>query len=486
MPCAVSQGSPALSIALAGSSKRIFQTGDTIIGKVVRRQHIVAPECQVTLRLLGRAKTKIVVTRSNGNGGTRHDTYRSRYHFFGPETGQIIFAGPLHVATEEAAPAEFPFVITIPAHPSENLSREAGRNSFLPTDPASIAAQPLPPSYASYHHHREAYVEYWLEAQLNPGPGTHNKSVSPALSTQPIILGAPPTLEPVAKMVKTSPSPAHSITSYRLIPGMDEVELSFKQKSKQFFHTSSVPSLSYSIHVGIPVVMQLQSRDTIPLTLRLSPMARGTSDDVQKTTQKATIDYITLQLKTNTVIRAGEHFLGGSRETSTSDAQDLHLEKALKALPTPMVVDIDPDGEAINLGALFDLHLCESGLFSGNERLSSQWFAPPITPSFVTYNMTVSHALKVTVSVTVCGKGHSDTFKLDTRIMSPPIMNRIPQNRPKQAIQLEAGPAPPSFAEAMWETAGGEAERPPNYNQEPKAVSEAMRDVESKVAMTPK
>ncbi|KAJ6779728.1 hypothetical protein PWT90_02071 [Aphanocladium album] len=465
MPSARPEGSPALSIALEGSSKRIFQAGDTIIGKVVRRQHIVAPECQVTIRLLGRTKTKIVVTRSNGNGSTRHESYRSRYNFFSynaPETAQVIFSGPLHVAAEQTDPAEFPFAVTIPTHPSAQLSREAERNSFLPTDPASVAMQSLPPSHSSYHHHKEGYVEYWLEAQLSPGPGTNNKAVTPAQSTQPVVLGAPPTMEPVAKMVKTAASQKHSVTSYKLIPGMEEAELTFKQKSKQFFHTSSVPSLSYAIHMGLPVVMQLQAHDTIPLTLRLCPTADGTSDDVRRTMQKATINSINVHLKNYTLIRAGEHFLGGPRENGMSDTIDLHFEKVLRLLPTPMVVDIDPDGERIDLGAMFDLRLSESGLYSGNERLGSNWFGPPITPSFTTYNMKVNHALKVTISVTVCGKEQSDTFKVDTRIVSPPAMPPPAQAGPSNDLPVESGPAPPSFAEAM-KAGDSECDLPPDY-----------------------
>lgn len=466
MPCAHSEGSAALSIALAGSSKHIFQAGDTIIGKVMRRQHIVAPECQITIRLLGRAKTKIVVTRSNGNGGTRHDTYRSRYNFFGhnaPETSQVIFSGPLHVAADQGEPAEFPFAVTIPTTPSAHLSREAERNSFLPTDPDSVAMQSLPPTYASYHHHKEGYVEYWLEAQLNPGPGTNNKAVTPAQSTQPILLGAPRTMEPIQKMVKTVSSERHSITSYKLIPGMEEAELTFKQKSKQFFHTSSVPSLSYTIQMGLPVVLQLQPHDTLPLTLHLTPTTEATSPEVRKTTQKATINYINVHLKNYTLIRAGEHFLGGPRESSMSDTVDLHFEKALQSLPNPMIVDIDPNSHRIDLGALFDLRLTESGLYSGSEKLSSVWLGPPITPSFTTYNMTASHGLKVSISVTVCGKEHSDSFKFETRIMSPPAMppSGQPSPGPSSAPEIEAGPAPPSFAQAMKEADG---DRPPEYH----------------------
>lgn len=469
MPSARSEGSPALSIALAGSSKRVFQAGDTIIGKVVRRQHIVVPDCRVTIRLLGRAKTKIVETRSTGNGGSRHETYRSRYNFFGyhaPETSQVIHSGPLHVAAEQADATEFPFAVTIPTHPSRQLSREADLNSFLPTDVASVTTQLLPPSYASYHHHNEGYVEYWLEAQLTPGPGTNNKAVTPAHSTQPILLGAPRTLEPAPRMVKTCSSPPHSITSYKLIPEMDQVELTLKQKSKQFFHASSVPTLSYSIHMGLPVAMQLQAHESIPLTLRLSPTASGTSDDVRKITQKATINHITIHLKKYTVIRAGEHFFGGPRERSMSDTVDLHFGRALNSLPTPMVVDINPDGERIDLGAFFDIRLSELGFCSGNGRLAANWYVPPITPSFTTYNMKVTHALKVTISVTVCGKEHSDTFRFDTRIMPSPAASLKLQPRPSSAAQNEAGPAPPSFTEAMQETT--KDDRPPDYKPGPK------------------
>ncbi|OAR00266.1 hypothetical protein LLEC1_03406 [Akanthomyces lecanii] len=469
MPSARSQGSPDLSIALAGSSKRVFRAGDTIVGKVVRRQHIVVPDCRVTIRLVGRAKTKIVETKSTGNGGTRHETHRSRYNFFGYhalDTSQVIHSGPLHVAAEQADAAQFPFAVTIPTHPSQQLSRESDPNSFLPTDVASVATQLLPPSYSSCHARSEGYVEYWLEAQLTPGPGTNNKAVNPAQSTQPILLGAPPTLEPAPRMVKTCGSPSHSITSYKLIPEMDQVELTLKQMSKQFFHASSVPALSYSIHMGLPVAMQLQAHECIPLTLRLSPTSSGTSNDVRKVTQKATINHISVHLKKYTVIRAGEHFFGGPRERSMSDSYDLHFGRALNSLPAPMVVDLDPDGDRIDLGALFDIRLSELGFCSGDARLATHWYAPPITPSFTTYNMKVTHALKVNITVTVCGKEHSDTFRVDTRIMPPPAAPFKMQPGSGSATQSEAGPAPPSFTDAMQETIHDD--RPPDYKPGPK------------------
>lgn len=464
----------ALAITLTDHQGHIYQPGDTLNGIVSRSAHVIAPDCRVTIRLLGCTKTTVVVrnsdTTTDGDGNTRttywHDAYRSCFNFFGEETAQVLFSGAMHIAPEGDDRMEFPFALTIPTRPSSRLASGAG-SSRLPMHVASLAQQELPPTHSACDASNSGVVEYWLEAEFTPGPGTQNRSIKEEHATQPIYLGARPTPEHVPKVVKTLHSSPYYITSYKLIPEMKDVELTFKQKSKQFFHTRSVPCLAYRVSVGIPTVIQLNGRETFPLTLRVSPMEDKSSASLRGMKHKATINSIVMELKRCTSISARGH---GSGTTTTTDLQ---LERAFQNMPAlPMEVDVDPDGERIDLGALFDLRLSKLGLRSGTERLTITLTDGPITPTFETYNLSVKHALKVTISVTVCGKEHQDSFKFDTCIKPPPELPASATSQPGPSSELAL--PPPSFEEAMRQPSY-EGERPPGYGQ----VSPATTQVQS-------
>jgi hypothetical protein len=79
MPQAGRTTGPNLDIHLDNIG-RPYQPGDIITGQVVRRAHAVSAQASVTIQLLGRAKSKIVVTRHHGNSTSR-SFYRSRYNF---------------------------------------------------------------------------------------------------------------------------------------------------------------------------------------------------------------------------------------------------------------------------------------------------------------------------------------------------------------------------------------------------------------------
>lgn len=79
MPQAAQLTGPNLDIQLDNIGRH-YQPGDVITGRVIRRMHAVSPQASVAIQLFGRAKSKIVVTRHNGNS-TSHSYYRSRYNF---------------------------------------------------------------------------------------------------------------------------------------------------------------------------------------------------------------------------------------------------------------------------------------------------------------------------------------------------------------------------------------------------------------------
>lgn len=395
MPRVRYEGSRALRILLAKPIDHVYKPGDIIIGKVIRQQHIVASRGQVTIFLLGRVKTKIDKTYDNGTY-TTGETYRSQLCLFydqETETTRVLYSGPLHIAADEADPLVLPFGLKIPKCNSS-----------------------LPANFSATSSLDECYVEYWLDAEIFPSPGTESRTANPALARHPIVLGNL-TDEVAREEVYVGTAQRHSICAYRLIPNMEEAQLTFKQMIKQFLHMPSVPSLSFLVRMDLPADMQLEDPNTIPLLLRISRVDRRTSEAVRKTTHMATINNIRIMLKTHVRFSAGEDDFSYPRESSAREFVYLGLGTALAMLPTPLAVNIDPSEQAIDLGILLNLHLTKYGLASGNQLLVSPWKGLPITPCFETSILRVWHSLRVTISFTVGGKKRTNAFTSPCRIL---------------------------------------------------------------------
>lgn len=148
MPRMQKTGSPSLQIDVASPPSWTFTAGDTVIGTVVSRTPIVAPEATVTITLFGRVKTKITVRKNTGNG-TRTEHYRGRWLLVGSETRQVLHRGPVHLARGSSEPLSWPFSIEIPTRPvSSIVGQSAGAKSFLPLN--NIADHLLPGTFYSF------------------------------------------------------------------------------------------------------------------------------------------------------------------------------------------------------------------------------------------------------------------------------------------------------------------------------------------------
>jgi hypothetical protein len=116
-----------LGLAIQLDPKQITYTpGDTIFGRVVRKVHTVGPRAWVTIRLYGRAKSKMTVHKNHGNyQSSKH--YRGRFNFFSPnETCQKLFDGSVHIPPN-GDPQEWPFALTIPTNPSPRWLGKSGK-----------------------------------------------------------------------------------------------------------------------------------------------------------------------------------------------------------------------------------------------------------------------------------------------------------------------------------------------------------------------
>lgn len=241
--------------------------------------------------------------------GQDTDTAREQFDAGYMTTRQSLHQGPLHVPSS-SEPAIWEFAIEIPTQPSpraiasEMKDREA---SYLPQDESGVTQHPLPSSFATSGRRGntrfEAYVEYHLEASLQQqGSGKHGGDNITA--TLPVRIRAPPMPYPLTDFDLCRRSAQFAASSYRLVPGMETVELTFKQKSKKFFGSSKVPMFGFTLQYDSPGVVQLDNPIPVPFRVRVVPDGRRTSEVIQGAPQIVTLSSLELILKADTSVIA--------------------------------------------------------------------------------------------------------------------------------------------------------------------------------------
>lgn len=247
------------------------------------------------------------------------------------QTRQQLHDGPLHVPSS-SEPASWEFAIEIPTRPSpravvsETNDPEA---SYLPLNAGNVSECPLPSSFATSGRRGntrfEAYVEYHLEATLFQQGSSHHGGDS-LTATLPISVRAPPMPYPLTDFDLRRRSAQFAASSYRLVPGMETVELTFKQKSKKFFGSSKVPMFGFTLQYDSPGVIQLGNPAPLPFRVRVVPDGRRTSEDLQGVPQIVTLSSLELVLKADTCVISPGHF--GSHTGDDTVKHNIHLPVA--------------------------------------------------------------------------------------------------------------------------------------------------------------
>lgn len=435
MPPATSKIGFELGIEL-DNAQHAYHPGDIITGRVTRALPGVSPRTQVSLRLLGRAKSKIIVSRNNGQS-TNRSVHRNRYNFFEPtQTRQFLYDGPVHITSDGLRePLSWPFALEIPLHPSPHAVMSEGGTadtSYLSLDPEDIASAPLPGSFTAYGYHShakfETYVEYHLEADLLDS-GSHGKSVTAVL---PIHIRARPSMPyPLADFRIQRQVLQGQVTTYHLVPGMENAELSFKQKTKQLMGSRKVPVFGFSLEVECPAAIQLGDPTPIPFTMRVVPSKPRTSEVIHDVPQTAVLKSLELVLKAHTETMAPTMFsikhaedtmkhhiplpvagLGKMINTQTGNSPPAGEEGESSStagaqsqlwgtiLPSRWEVGKET---ALDIGAAMNFRL-----FSTHASVLGQTIARatngPIYPSFTTYCIRHSATLKWKAEIEIAGQ----------------------------------------------------------------------------------
>ncbi|KAF7585655.1 hypothetical protein BBP40_010358 [Aspergillus hancockii] len=398
MPRTVTTGSANIKIDLASPPGWTYIAGDTIIGNVVRRLHIVTPEASVTLALVGRVKTKITVKRRNNNG-TSTSHYRGRWDLLGNTTRQILFQGPLHLAPDSASDGLiWSFSLDIPAQPTDEVLRGHNKaESFLPLNQDHNLHHVLPGTFYSnsrgWRTSSEGFVEYYLEAELRYSRGGSfeiQKATMP-ITMRPPAAGIPSSYE-LQQWVEEK-----RIRSQRLLPGMEHAELSLKQKTQKLFGSSKVPEFRCMVEVSWPKAIQLDNPSPIPLIIGIVPS--HTSPEISDVAHKVQLNGINLNIRATTLVLAPSNFSTSSAHDDIhSSRHHLGLARVFQQLQQPIMFSTGKGNEPIDIGNMLGLTLRSDGMTAGGQHLTAGW---NLYPDFVTYNIKHGHSLELEASFTV-------------------------------------------------------------------------------------
>ncbi|KAJ4424713.1 hypothetical protein N0V82_000641 [Gnomoniopsis sp. IMI 355080] len=474
MPSAAYKAGPELRIELdnVGGPQLPCQPGDVMRGRIIRSVPGVSPRTTISIRLLGRAKTKIVVTRHNGQSSSR-SVYRNRYNFFNTtQTRQFVHDGPLHITSGGGGePLSWPFAIDVPLHPLPAAIKSEGNNPdacFLSLQPEDIASAPLPASFFASGRHMntkfETYVEYHLEAELLDS-GSHGKAVTAVLPIQ--IRARPSMTYPLSNFDMQRRVLQGQISTYHLVPGMENAELSLKQKTKQFMGSSKVPTFGFKIQVEWPAIIQLENPTPIPFTMRIVPDRGRTSEVLHDVAQTVVLNSLELVLKAHTSTLAPTHW-------STKHAQDTlkhHISLPVVALgkATNPPIDNDPStregGEsstaaqrkpfgivlpsrwetgketALDIGTAMNLRLFSTHATAMGQLIGRTSQGGSIYPTFTTYCIRHSATLKWKAVMEIAGQTEKFEAEQALTIVAPSEANAPPTSATQPTEESEHLPS---------------------------------------------
>ncbi|KAF5250812.1 hypothetical protein FANTH_4084 [Fusarium anthophilum] len=454
--------SSALGIHLEGN-QRSYSPGDTIIGCVYRQSPVVSPDSSVTISLSGRAKSKIVIHRSNST-----HTYRGRFTLISESaSSQKIFQGPLHI--ENGGDEQtWPFAITLPQYVDpRRLQGGSQDQSFLPLGATDHI---LPSTYTLRAlGNTEGFIEYFVKATLRV---TGQGRIDMTEATFPFnIINLNPD-PPIANFWLRGSRSRQTMSSYRLVPGMEDAKLSFSQKMKQSFSTSSVPELVYNLLVDVPTVVQLDNPTPIPFKLRVVPDLNATSEIIKEVPQKVKLSSVSIRIVSSTEVICEGTLFPHTKEKR--EEIDLCVESAISRIQGDIYIPYTDEGPPLDVGDMIGLRLEQyrPGSPHRPSRLAK------LSPTFTTYNIRHSHRLSWKVIGEIAGERFSALGAVSLKILMPSDergrlaeKGSVPRAETETAFNGAPGPsqlqrneswiqppdeddAPPCFTEVVMEDQG--------------------------------
>lgn len=431
-----------LRIKINGSPDKAYYAGDIITGTVERTESTVSPDAAISITLMGRSKVKIVRVRhshdANGHSHSHRDYYRSRFHFFnapGHQNRQMLYQGPMHIENKLHSKQEWEFVMQVPFTTGLDPRMEGTDSScsMLPIDAASVNGHQIPPS--NYCNKPEAYIEYHLQADI---AYTHKGKRRSEQATLPIIVGGVRVPAPPVQVVGYA-SLMVQFSNYALNPNIDLQGLSFKQKTKQFFGSSSVPAIAFKVHLYVPKMVQLGSDKILPISARAFRLDHGTTEDMKTLPIKAQIIGFNAKITTRTKAVAPGSF-GKNKEDEHDRSSDLSIVQSTYLHKNPLALDVETEPGITSIGEHLQLRLTRHGA-SVHGKVSTH-INPPLSPTFTTYNIACTHSIKYRMIIRLGEKTKELEWEFPLAIVGEPDMT------PPPAFNADGtGQQPPPFVQ---------------------------------------
>ncbi|SPJ73853.1 uncharacterized protein FTOL_03583 [Fusarium torulosum] len=454
MPQTSFSSSSILGIRLQGE-RPSYSPGDTIIGSVYRKAPTVSPDSSVAIALCGRTKSKMVISTTNGT-----TIYRGRFAVI-PERAcrQKIFQGPLHIESGGDEQV-WPFAITLPQYVDPTyVQGERQKESYLPL---GVADHIIPSTFSLLSNGTtEAFVEYFLKATLVLTGQGH---VERPEATLPFILEGRSPDPPGADFGLRGSKNRQSVSTYRLIPGMEDAKLSFSQKMKQSFSTSSVPTFLFDLLVDVPTIVQLDNPNPIPFKIHAVPDWNATSEVIKDIPQQVKLMSVSIRVVTSTEILCEGTF--SPHDKVKKEEVDLCIMTAFRGLTRDMNIPCTEKSSPIDIGELIDLRLGHSSPgFPKRHGPGDVRFSP----SFTTYNIRHSHKLNWTVKGEIAGEYFGASGTVALKLLTPSdergdLDQKGSIARAENELGSEAGPSQLQRNES-WIQPPDEDDTPPSFNQ---------------------
>ncbi|KAI8662134.1 hypothetical protein NCS56_01016900 [Fusarium sp. Ph1] len=383
-----------LGIRLEGDQTE-YAHGDTIVGYVFRREHLVTQISSLSIQLIGKTVSTVTIICETGLS-----RYHGLFNLIPQHAKQKLHQGPLHIAHGDER--SWRFAITIPKYVDPADFKDGDKSeSYLSLEATN---KPLPSSFTLFGGERtEAYVEYFVRASLRSKDETRKESW---LAKLPITVT---NRSPLVGSRLHMQSYFYSFMSYRLIPGMEETKLSLPQIVKQAMGVTSVPRFGFNLQVDMPEVIQINDPTPTPVRLRAIVNRDSTSDEIRNNPPKIKLKWISIQ-----IIATTEVICQGSHTMEEESEMDLDIMNQISIRGQDVYIPCMEDGSFIDIGDLIDLRL---GRYYN---VCPQHQGPaPFTPSFVTYNIRRSHRLKWMVAAEFGGKVIQKTEIIMFTILGP-------------------------------------------------------------------
>ncbi|KAJ5946142.1 hypothetical protein N7454_002981 [Penicillium verhagenii] len=405
-----------LRFDIAAPSGWRYSPGNAIIGNVIRKSPMVSPHATVHIWLTGITSVTIFPA---GTSQSRNDseTYTNKWTLVDVRES-LIFSGPVHHPEDCEEPLGWSFSVPIPNKPKAYIMQgHQPHASFVPFGQDHSAYNTLPGSLRTFGTgsgtRSEAVIEYNLHARLHYEKGGSKKA---CYATIPIILrNHPGKIDKLHTPKGGGFSPATKVQSQRLLPGVEDHKVSFRQKANTFFGSSKIPVFWFKVCMESPSVVQLDDRQVLSISLSIQTLKGNghTSKIIEDIPQQIQINYIKILVRSSTTVIA----LGNQSSSSYTNRQDsdvdFHFEEVMKRLESPLRIRTsDKENADVDLGSMFQLLLRRDGLYANGKRCS-----PLITralfPDCSTFNIKHTHQFEYRVNLTIAGK------TLEVKVFAP-------------------------------------------------------------------